>query len=149
MRIAFPLAAHLEGENVESLFTQEFTIGHARPAIRAEFQAEDNHSLARAGGGQITAAQCQIMGRREVNCLGIGDGLAEGNDEQGFFLKDAHHVGQVGANDVDMDQEQEHCKQEHAQAKPLPQHGCHSKAIQMPEAQARTSLAGPRDLVYG
>src|SRR4029453_8528624 len=72
---------------------KELAVGHTRPSVRAEFQAEQDYPVT-AGGLrlEITAAERQTARRAEVNVFRVGDRLSPWNDEEGLFLKDANDV---------------------------------------------------------
>src|ERR1019366_8047341 len=99
---AFPLATHLESENVVSRLAQELAIRHACPAVGAELQPEEQNPLARLRRLQITSLQRQAVGRRDGNLLRPRHRLSEGKNEERIFLEDANDERHIGGQDVNM-----------------------------------------------
>src|SRR5262245_17007326 len=76
------LAPRFAGENVVARVEQEVAIRNARPALRAELQAEKDHALTRLFGFKVTAFENHAVGGRNVQMLGVVPRLAEWDHEE-------------------------------------------------------------------
>src|SRR5207245_1123071 len=103
--IAVSLAAALEGKDVVAVVAQELGIGHTRPAIRAEFQTEQDDAGALAGRRrQVTAPQGQTIAGRETNILRVRHRQAARHDKQRLFTKHAHEKIEVAKKEMEIEQ---------------------------------------------
>jgi hypothetical protein len=72
------------------------------PAVGAELEPEEDDAFSGGLRLQIATLEREAIGRRERHVLGLGIGLAEGDDEEGLLRKDAMDEAHVPAQDDDV-----------------------------------------------
>lgn len=91
--LALPLVAGFVGEHVVPGVPQAGAVRHARPAVGAELQPEQDDALpVHAPVRQVAPSEKRAVDRPEGNLLGVGHRVAAGDDEQRLLFENADHL---------------------------------------------------------
>jgi hypothetical protein len=114
LRVAVSLSPELHRADIKAVVNQKLAVGRTSPAVRTEFEPEENHSRG-----------------TNADIFGFRDWLTARHDKERFLLEDAYQKAHVAFHEMEIQKCQ--CQGHHerhghdnAQRKPEPKHGCNS-----------------------